>query len=220
MQVDRPGPGEEPNTSGTVAEPRQAATVIVLRGGDRALEVLLVQRTPAARFMGGVWVFPGGAVDSAEGEGDTAHRVAAYAVGPARTLEEHERRCRDTGYWWASGQRIELSIRDAHSGAFAGHLQMTQVEPEAGQAMIGYSLLPEFTGRGFMTRAVGLLARWAFANTPLHRIAAETDVINTASQAVLERAGFRREGPRRAPSPKADGTRGDDVQWELLRPAS
>ena len=77
MQVDRPGPGEELNTSGTVAEPRQAATVIVLRGGDRALEVLLVQRTPAARFMGGVWVFPGGAVDSAEGEGDTAHRVAA-----------------------------------------------------------------------------------------------------------------------------------------------
>jgi 8-oxo-dGTP pyrophosphatase MutT (NUDIX family) len=77
VQVDRPGPGEELNTSGTVAEPRQAATVIVLRGGDRALEVLLVQRTPAARFMGGVWVFPGGAVDSAEGEGDTAHRVAA-----------------------------------------------------------------------------------------------------------------------------------------------
>jgi 8-oxo-dGTP pyrophosphatase MutT (NUDIX family) len=77
VEVDRPGPGDEPNTSGTVAEPRQAATVIVLRGGDEALEVLLVQRTPAARFMGGVWVFPGGAVDAAEGEGDTAHRLAA-----------------------------------------------------------------------------------------------------------------------------------------------
>ena len=77
MEVDRPGPGEELNTSGAVAVPRQAATVIVLRGGDDALEVLLVQRTPAARFMGGVWVFPGGAVDSAEGEGDAAHRLAA-----------------------------------------------------------------------------------------------------------------------------------------------
>ena len=77
VQVDRPGPGEELNTSGTVAEPRQAATVIVLRGGEDALEVLLVQRTPQARFMGGVWVFPGGAVDTAEGEGDAAHRLAA-----------------------------------------------------------------------------------------------------------------------------------------------
>ena len=33
-------------------------------------------QTPAARFMAGVWVFPGGAVDTGEGEGDAAHRVA------------------------------------------------------------------------------------------------------------------------------------------------
>ncbi len=60
---------------GVPAVPRQAASVIVLRGGED-LEVLLVQRTPKARFMGGVWVFPGGAVDAAEGEGDAAHRAA------------------------------------------------------------------------------------------------------------------------------------------------
>jgi 8-oxo-dGTP pyrophosphatase MutT (NUDIX family) len=51
--------------------------VILLRGGDQALELLLVQRDPNARFMGGVWVFPGGAVDAHEGEGDEAHRTAA-----------------------------------------------------------------------------------------------------------------------------------------------
>src|SRR5271165_3010764 len=38
---------------------------------------LLVRRTPKARFMGGVWVFPGGAVDAGEGAGDEAHRAAA-----------------------------------------------------------------------------------------------------------------------------------------------
>ena len=77
MQFDRPPPGEELNVSGEESIPRQAATVIVLRGGSEALEVLLVKRTPHARFMGGVWVFPGGAVDAGEGEGDAAHRVAA-----------------------------------------------------------------------------------------------------------------------------------------------
>src|SRR3954466_13506470 len=77
MEVDRPGPGEELNTSGSAPPPRLAASVIVLRGGADALEVLLVRRTPAARFMGGVWVFPGGAVDTSEGEGDAAHRIAA-----------------------------------------------------------------------------------------------------------------------------------------------
>lgn len=69
--------GEEYNP-GAPTRPRQAATVILLRGGADSLEVLLVQRTPKARFMGGVWVFPGGAVDEGEeDDGDRGHRVAA-----------------------------------------------------------------------------------------------------------------------------------------------
>jgi 8-oxo-dGTP pyrophosphatase MutT (NUDIX family) len=75
-ESERPGPGEDYNP-GPPTPPRQAATVILLRGGGEQLEVLLVRRTPQARFMGGVWVFPGGAVDAHEGDGDEAHRVAA-----------------------------------------------------------------------------------------------------------------------------------------------
>ncbi|MCW3011236.1 MAG: hydrolase [Solirubrobacterales bacterium] len=75
--------GETLNETGEEVLPRQAATVILLRGGAETLEVLLVQRTHAARFMAGVWVFPGGAVDAHEGEGDEAHRAAAV-----RELEE------------------------------------------------------------------------------------------------------------------------------------
>ncbi len=69
-------PGQAYNP-GAPAHARQAATVILLRGGSETLEVLLVRRTPEARFMGGVWVFPGGAVDAHEGDGDEAHRAAA-----------------------------------------------------------------------------------------------------------------------------------------------
>ncbi|HZU60066.1 MAG TPA: NUDIX hydrolase, partial [Solirubrobacteraceae bacterium] len=76
MEVDRPGPGEELNP-GQATVPRPAATVIVLRGGADLLEVLLVKRNPLARFMGGAWVFPGGAVDRDEGEGQPALRAAA-----------------------------------------------------------------------------------------------------------------------------------------------
>jgi 8-oxo-dGTP pyrophosphatase MutT (NUDIX family) len=82
VDVDRPGPGEELNV-GAATVPRRAATVILLRGGAEALEVLLVERNPAARFMGGAWVFPGGAVDAHEGEGEDALRAAAI-----RELEE------------------------------------------------------------------------------------------------------------------------------------
>jgi 8-oxo-dGTP pyrophosphatase MutT (NUDIX family) len=76
VDTDRPAPGEELNT-GPETAPRPAATVIVLRGGSETLEVLLVKRTPKARFMGGAWVFPGGAVDRDEGHGDRALRAAA-----------------------------------------------------------------------------------------------------------------------------------------------
>lgn len=82
MEAGRPAPGEELNL-GEETVPRPAATVIVLRGGADTLEVLLVKRNPASRFMGGAWVFPGGAVDRAEGHGDGALRAAAL-----RELEE------------------------------------------------------------------------------------------------------------------------------------
>ena len=62
-----PEPGTELNR-GEPTKPRQAATVILLRGGAERLEVLLVRRSFAARFMAGVWVFPGGAVDAGEDE--------------------------------------------------------------------------------------------------------------------------------------------------------
>ena len=76
MSSDRPEPGAELH-SGPATAPRLAATVILLRGADRQLEVLLAQRTPQARFMGGAWVFPGGAVGAQDGEGDAALRAAA-----------------------------------------------------------------------------------------------------------------------------------------------
>jgi 8-oxo-dGTP pyrophosphatase MutT (NUDIX family) len=79
VEVDRPGPGEELNT-GDVTVPRVASSVIVMRDSDAGPEVLLVQRNPAARFMGGAWVFPGGAVH--EDDGDPA------STGVRETEEE------------------------------------------------------------------------------------------------------------------------------------
>ncbi|MEA2423005.1 MAG: hypothetical protein QOF55_2104 [Thermoleophilaceae bacterium] len=48
--------------------------MIVLRDAPDGQEVLLVQRNPDSRFMGGAWVFPGGAVDAGESVAETARR--------------------------------------------------------------------------------------------------------------------------------------------------
>src|SRR3954447_4421510 len=80
------GSAEAPNL-GTPAEPRPAASVVLLRRGgkhkDRALEVLLLKRSEEAKFMPGVWVFPGGAVDPEDGASDAGYRTCAV-----RELEE------------------------------------------------------------------------------------------------------------------------------------
>jgi 8-oxo-dGTP pyrophosphatase MutT (NUDIX family) len=74
------GPAEAPNF-GTPAVPRPSASVVLLRRGgkhaDRALEVLLLKRTEKAKFMPGVWVFPGGAVDPEDGEEEDGYRACA-----------------------------------------------------------------------------------------------------------------------------------------------
>jgi 8-oxo-dGTP pyrophosphatase MutT (NUDIX family) len=80
MEERHRGPAEAPNL-GTPSEPRPAASVVLLRRGgkhgDRELEVLLLKRSPEARFMPNVWVFPGGAVDPEDGEDEAGYRACA-----------------------------------------------------------------------------------------------------------------------------------------------
>jgi 8-oxo-dGTP pyrophosphatase MutT (NUDIX family) len=73
VPFERPHPSEEWNP-GPEVTPRVAASVIVLREAATGPEVLLVQRNPKQRFMGGAWVFPGGAVDADETVEQTALR--------------------------------------------------------------------------------------------------------------------------------------------------
>jgi 8-oxo-dGTP pyrophosphatase MutT (NUDIX family) len=69
-----------------------AATVVLLREGRVAPEVLLLRRNSKLAFHGGAWVFPGGRVDAGEGEGEVgarraavreAHEEAGLAIDPA-----------------------------------------------------------------------------------------------------------------------------------------
>lgn len=66
---------------GSPSTPRPAASVVLLRRGgkhsQRALEVLMLRRSEEARFMPGVWVFPGGSLDEADGAEEAGLRTCA-----------------------------------------------------------------------------------------------------------------------------------------------
>jgi 8-oxo-dGTP pyrophosphatase MutT (NUDIX family) len=77
------GPSGEDHNAGPATRARLAATVILLRGSEERLELLLVRRTPQARFMGGVWVFPGGAVDDGDIPNDESPQEGSEIEGRA-----------------------------------------------------------------------------------------------------------------------------------------
>ncbi|MBI5669977.1 MAG: GNAT family N-acetyltransferase [Chloroflexi bacterium] len=59
---------------------------------------------------------------------------------------------------------------------------------------IGYDLLPEYWGKGYMTEIVRVLVGWCFQNLNLHRIQADCTAGNIGSERVLEKVGFTLEG--------------------------
>jgi [ribosomal protein S5]-alanine N-acetyltransferase len=66
--------------------------------------------------------------------------------------------------------------------------------PQDGIAQIGYSVLPQFQGRGYATEMVGGLVRWAMGQPGVVRVVAETEWANPASVRVLTKAGFTPAG--------------------------
>lgn len=60
------------------AQPRDAATVMVLRQAAGGLEVLMLRRTAAMKFAPGAYVFPGGSVDAA----DFSAEIGWHGPGP------------------------------------------------------------------------------------------------------------------------------------------
>lgn len=67
---------------------RSAATVVLLREHAGRMETLLLLRNTAVQFAGGLWVFPGGAIDAADFGGDTDIMAAAKRAAIREAREE------------------------------------------------------------------------------------------------------------------------------------
>ena len=114
----------------------------------------------------------------------------------------------------AGPERHPFAIVGAGDGTLLGAIDMRTNAMRTGH--VGYWVAREARGRGVCTRALRLLAGWAFADLGLGRLELVTDPDNRASQRVAEKAGFRREGVLRAHLPHRDGSRRDSVIFSLL----
>lgn len=81
---------------------------------------------------------------------------------------------------------------------------------------IGYSFVPEARGKGLGTEAVRMLVDYIFMHRDVARIQAETHPDNLASQRVLEKAGFQKEGVLRARF-FSRGVWRNTAMWSVIR---
>ncbi len=81
-----------------------------------------------------------------------------------------------------------IEKKDGTKVGFIGHFNVRN------NVEIGYALIPSERRKGYGTEAVALMVDYLFLSKNIVRIQAGTNVENEASQRVLERAGFRKEG--------------------------
>ena len=112
------------------------------------------------------------------------------------------------------GLMLPLLVDDAETGELVGGAVLHDFNWALGQVEIGYWLFAEARGRGIATRIARFLAEHAFS-LGLERVEARVFVGNTASERVLERAGFTREGVLRS-LPRRWGGRADMTVYSLL----
>jgi len=96
----------------------------------------------------------------------------------------------------ASGMLAPYLIEDTRTGELLGGFTLHHLDRMRDSVELGYWLFPEARGRGVATRAVRAGAEHALANG-IYCVEAHVRVGNDASERVLERAGFEREGVRR-----------------------
>jgi len=115
----------------------------------------------------------------------------------------------------ARGLLAPYVIVDLRDDVRLGSLTIHHLDPMRDVVEVGYWLFVQARGRGVATRSVGAAVAHAFANG-IYRVEAHVRVGNAASERVLERAGFEREGVKRRFLRRGDAERYDATLFARL----
>jgi RimJ/RimL family protein N-acetyltransferase len=114
------------------------------------------------------------------------------------------------------GLALEFIVEDARSGEFCGITSLHRIDWYRRTAGLGYWIRRSCWGQGIATEAAGAVLARAFRTGELHRVEAHVALENLASQRVVEKLGFQREGVARQIE-YIDGHYLDHIQYSLLR---
>lgn len=93
-----------------------------------------------------------------------------------------------------SNEGINWAITSKENDTMLGLIGLYRIKPEHYRAEIGYMVLPEFQRKGIIPEAILCLVNYGFNSLKLHSIEAVIDPQNKASEKVLQKCGFLKEG--------------------------
>ena len=88
---------------------------------------------------------------------------------------------------------FHLGIEEDISGKVIGDIYVYLIENNR-MASVAIRLAPTHHGKGYGTEALDAMTRFCFEHTELQRLWTEVDIRNLASQRMLEKCGYQREG--------------------------
>jgi RimJ/RimL family protein N-acetyltransferase len=174
--------------------PLRTERLLLRRFREADLPALLAYRNDAglARFQS--WGVP-------FGEDEARAFIAEMQAAPLRAT-------------WSG---LQIAVALAERDELVGDLYLG-AGGDLRQAVLGYTLARAYHGRGYATEAARGLLAFVFGDLALHRVTATVDTRNTASVALLERLGMRREGQfLQAYYDEAYAEWTDEYQYALLR---
>ena len=138
------------------------------------------------------------------------HLPVPFSAATGRDWIAAQDTLREGGRGWS------VAIVERESGEATGGIGIV-FRHAPGVAESGYWVIAERRNRGVAERATRLLCTWALTSaTGIERIQATVELWNGASQRVLEKVGFEREGLLRSYS-SWRGRRQDVLLYSLLR---
>ena len=84
--------------------------------------------------------------------------------------------------------------KDGSKIGFIVHFHVLHLGTGTKQLEIGYSLVPSERGKGYGTEALKIMVDYLFLSKDAMRIQVQTDLRNVASQKIIEKVGFKKEG--------------------------
>ena len=134
------------------------------------------------------------------------------------TRAAFRRRLRRQSDEMARDEAFSFLIFDAGADMLLGGLTLGGIRRGVAQSgTLGYWMGAPHAGKGRMTRAVAAAVRFGFSALRLHRIEAACLPENSASQTLLERNGFQREGLARSYL-RINGAWRDHLLYALVEP--